>query len=445
MVLAHTSLRVTIAQETRHSMKLETKDLVILGGGPAGLAAAIAAYDEGLRDILVIERDRALGGILNQCIHNGFGLHRFGEELTGPEYAERYIKAFEERGIEARLDAMVLSLHEDRVLTLASPARGFEMIKAKAVILAMGSRERTRGQINTPGTRPAGVLTAGTAQRYVNLEGLNVGKDIVILGSGDIGLIMARRMSLEGANVHACIEIMETPGGLNRNIVQCLEDFDIPLLLSHTITRIMGRDHLEAVEIAQVDLQLQPIRGTERVIPCDTLLLSVGLIPENELSREAGVKLDTRTSGPFVDDTFQTSVPGIFACGNVLHIHDLVDHVSEEAERAGQSAARLILEGALDDEQVEKDYCPIQAGRGLRYTVPQRFELDAGRDLILRFRVTHQANEQMIIVKADGEKIANFKRAYVAPGEMENIKLPWKLLERAGHPSTLEVSMEPYL
>lgn len=422
-------------------MKLDKRQLVIIGGGPAGLAAAIAAYDAGLRDILLIERDRALGGILNQCIHNGFGLHKFKEEFTGPEYAERYIEMFKDREIDLRLDSMVLTMSEDRIMTIVSPTHGLEKIQASAVILAMGSRERTRGAIGTPGTRPAGVMTAGAAQRYVNLEGLEVGREVVILGSGDIGLIMARRMAYEGAKVHACIEIMDTPGGLTRNIVQCLEDFDIPLLLSHTVTRIIGRHRIEAVEIAQVDLQLRPIPGTERTISCDTLLLSVGLIPENELSRDAGVDLDHRTQGPIVDNLYQTSVAGIFACGNVLHIHDLVDHVSEEAELAGAAAARYVLEQPESTEVID-----ITVGRGLRYTVPQKIHReDLARGLTVRFRVTHAANDQVILVQAGDEVIAKYRRAFVTPGEMQTVTLPGKLLAQAADQKTMVISMEPYL
>ena len=422
-------------------MKLDKRQLVIIGGGPAGLAAAIAAYDAGLRDILLIERDRALGGILNQCIHNGFGLHKFKEEFTGPEYAERYIEMFKDREIDLRLDSMVLTMSEDRIMTIVSPTHGLEKIQASAVILAMGSRERTRGAIGTPGTRPAGVMTAGAAQRYVNLEGLEVGREVVILGSGDIGLIMARRMAYEGAKVHPCIEIIDTPGGLTRNIVQCLEDFDIPLLLSHTVTRIIGRHRIEAVEIAQVDLQLRPIPGTERTISCDTLLLSVGLIPENELSRDAGVDLDHRTQGPIVDNLYQTSVAGIFACGNVLHIHDLVDHVSEEAELAGAAAARYVLEQPESTEVID-----ITVGRGLRYTVPQKIHReDLARGLTVRFRVTHAANDQVILVQAGDEVIAKYRRAFVTPGEMQTVTLPGKLLAQAADQKTMVISMEPYL
>ena len=318
------------------------KNLVIIGGGPAGLAAAVSAYDSGEKDILVLERDFRLGGILNQCIHNGFGLHRFGEELTGPEYASRYEAMAAERKIEFRTGAMVVDITKERVITYVSRTEGLVQVKAAAVILAMGCRERPRGALNIPGTRPAGIYTAGTAQRLINIDGLNVGKNVVILGSGDIGLIMARRFTLEGAKVHCVAEIMPKSGGLQRNITQCLDDFEIPLLLKHTVTCIEGSERITGVVISEVDDSLKPIPGTETHYDCDTLLLSVGLIPENELTVMAGAEMDPKTKGPVVSDELMTGVPGIFACGNVLHVHDLVDHVSEEAEKAGAFAAAYI-------------------------------------------------------------------------------------------------------
>lgn len=402
------------------------------------MAAAVSAFDRGVRDILLVERDRALGGILNQCIHNGFGLQYFKEELSGPEYAERFIKEVMKRGIECRTDTMVLALQPGKRLSLLSPDEGYREIQAGAVILAMGSRERARGGVGTPGTRPSGILTAGTAQRYVNLEGLSLGKEAVILGSGDVGLIMARRLSLEGARVKACVEIMPEPGGLSRNIAQCLDDFGIPLLLSHTVTRIEGERRLEAVEIAKVDLNLRPIIGTERRIPCDLLLLSVGLIPENELSREAGVTLDPRTGGALVFDNLETSLPGVFACGNVLHIHDLADYVSDESAKAGRAAADYLLH-----KEDGRDFVPVEAGPGLRYTVPQRLRLGGTSEkLDIFFRVTHTAWDQKILIRSGGRLIASFKRAHVAPGEMEKVTLPGKILEQVREGETLSVSLE---
>lgn len=422
----------------------ENIDLVIIGAGPAGLAAALAAWDKGVRSLLIVERDTSLGGILNQCIHNGFGLQRFREELTGPEYAERDIDEVMKRGIPLALGTIVLDVTPTREIHLVSPETGYRILQAGAVILAMGARERAKGAIGTPGTRPSGVLTAGSAQRYINLEGLAVGKRVVILGSGDIGLIMARRLSLEGAEVLACVEIMAEPGGLRRNIVQCLDDFGIPLLLSHTISEIEGDRRVEAVQIAKVDTQLRPIPGTERRLECDTLLLSVGLIPENELSRKAGVALDTRTKGPLVSNNLETSIPGIFACGNVLHIHDLVDHVSAEAARAGESAAAFLAKATpnhFPPETPAKPEIPITAGSGIRYTVPQQIR-EMPQQLDIFFRVTHTAEEQKVLVTSGDRQLAMFRKLHVAPGEMEKITLSRRILADMDPALGLKISLE---
>ena len=391
-------------------------DLVIIGGGPAGMSAALAAYDAGIRDLLILERDEKLGGILQQCIHNGFGLHRFGEELTGPEYAWRYEKEVHAKGIPFLLDTMVLDITPDRVVTATNTESGVFQLKAKAVILAMGCRERSRGALNIAGTRPAGIYSAGTAQKYVNLKGYLPGKEVVILGSGDIGLIMARRMTLEGAKVHAVCELMPYSGGLARNIEQCLNDFNIPLKLSHTVVEIHGRERLEGVTIAKVDERRRPIAETREYIPCDTLLLSVGLIPENELSKTADVSLDRVTNGAVVDQDRQTATEGIFACGNVLHVHDLVDFVSEEAEVAGKSAAAYIL-----GKTEKKLHIPLSTDGRVRYTVPQ--VITAEKDVTVYFRVA-DVYKGVTLKVLDGEHVvAQKKKARMAPGEMESITL----------------------
>lgn len=395
-------------------------DLVIVGGGPAGLAAAIAAKDNGIDSILIIERDRELGGILNQCIHNGFGLHTFKEELTGPEYASRFIAQIEERGIEYKLNTMVMDISNDKVVTAMNSTDGMFTVEAKAVVLAMGCRERSRGALNIPGYRPAGIFSAGTAQRLVNIEGYMPGRRVVILGSGDIGLIMARRMTLEGAKVLAVAELMPYSGGLKRNIVQCLNDFDIPLYLSHTVVDIQGKERVEGITIAEVGPDRKPIPGTEIHYDCDTLLLSCGLLPENELSKTAGVDLSPITSGPVVNDSLETNIPGVFACGNVLHVHDLVDFVSQEASNAGKNAAKYIKEGEVTSaKQIE--ILPVD---GVRYTVPKYVRPEVMDDtLTVRFRVGQVFKGCAIATYFGDTLISKRKRPVMAPGEMEQVVL----------------------
>ena len=396
---------------------IKDKNLVIIGGGPAGLAAAKAAYDAGERDILVLEREDRLGGILNQCIHNGFGLHTFKEELTGPEYAARYEREVAKRGIECKTGTTVLSI-ADKVVACVSAEDGLVKYRAKAIILACGCRERPRGAINIAGCRASGVFSAGTAQKLINIDGLMPGKEVVILGSGDIGLIMARRMTFQGAKVKAVVELMPYSSGLNRNIVQCLQDFDIPLYFSHTVVAINGKKRVTSVVVAAVDEKLQPIPGTEWEISCDTLLLSVGLLPENEIAKTAEVKLSPITSGAVVDDTLMTSREGVFACGNVLHVHDLVDFVSEESEKAGACAAKYIAEGAGASEYVD-----VGADGGVRYAVPQRVRRGADGALGFKMRVGKVAKNVKIALFCDGKEVAAKRKQIVTPGEMETLNL----------------------
>lgn len=394
-------------------------DLVVIGGGPAGLAAALAARDAGCKNLLILEREPHLGGILRQCIHSGFGLHTFQEELTGPEYAQRFIDRVIDADIPVQCGTTVLSLSRERTLTCVSRDRGLEQLQAKAVVLAMGCRERPRGALGTPGWRCAGIYTAGTAQRLVNLEGLMPGRRVVILGSGDIGLIMARRMTFVGAEVKACVELMPYSAGLKRNIVQCLDDFDIPLLLRHTVTDIHGRERLEGVTIAEADDARRPIAGSERYIACDTLLLSVGLIPENELSVMAGVTLSPATGGAVVDERLQTVVPGIFSCGNVLHVHDLVDHVSKEAALAGKNAARFAL-GALPPSG---RVLPVRAGLGVSAIVPQVVSAEPEGDVSLMFRPSGVYRDASVLVRSGAQTLQQKKARIFTPGEMVTLKL----------------------
>ena len=425
---------------------MEFYDIVIVGGGPAGLAAAASAKKNKIDKILILERDCELGGILNQCIHNGFGLHTFKEELTGPEYAGRFIKEVKELGIEYRLNTMVMDIStgdesengsNDKIVTAMNRTDGLFHIAAKTVILAMGCRERARGALNIPGYRPAGIFSAGTAQRLVNIEGYMPGRKVVILGSGDIGLIMARRMTLEGAKVQVVAELMPYSGGLKRNIVQCLDDFNIPLKLSHTVVDIKGRERVEGITLAQVDEHNKPIEGTEEFYECDTLLLSCGLIPENEISKTAGVELNPVTSGPVVNESLETNVPGVFACGNVLHVHDLVDFVSQEAAAAGKNAAAYIKAG---EKKVQAEMLPISPEGGVRYTVPSFVRpSEMEENLTVRFRVGDVYKNKAIVVYFDDQLIGKKKRQVMAPGEMEQVILTKESLEK--YPDLKEITI----
>ena len=421
---------------------MKTYDIVIIGGGPAGLAAAVSARKNGVESILILERDRELGGILNQCIHNGFGLHTFKEELTGPEYADRFIRQVKELCIEYKLHTMVMNISSSKIITAMNREEGLFDIQAKAVILAMGCRERPRGALNIPGYRPAGIFSAGTAQRLVNIEGYLPGREIVILGSGDIGLIMARRMTLEGARVKVVAELMPYSGGLKRNIVQCLDDYGIPLKLSHTVVDIKGKERLESVILAEVDDNRKPIPGTEEEYSCDTLLLSVGLIPENELSRDMGVTINPVTSGPKVNESLETNIEGVFACGNVLHVHDLVDFVSEEAGAAGRNAACYVKAGEKRSGTETADIV-LEAVEGVRYTVPETINIARmDEELTVRFRVGNVYKNCYISVYFDEVRMLHKKRQIMAPGEMEDVRITREQLMDAPDIKKITVKIE---
>lgn len=418
-------------------------NLIIIGGGPAGLAAAVAAFDAGERSILILERDNRLGGILNQCIHNGFGLHTFQEELTGPEYAQRYADKVYEREIEYKLDTMVMHIGQGedgfKNVMAVNEKDGLLLLKSKALVLAMGCRERSRGALNIPGFRPAGIFSAGTAQRLVNIEGYLPGRRVVILGSGDIGLIMARRMTLEGARVLVCAELMPYSGGLKRNIVQCLDDFGIPLKLSHTVVRIEGKERVEGVVIAEVGPDRKPIPGTEEHYDCDTLLLSVGLLPENELTIGLGAQMSRITNGPVVNESLETSIPGVFAAGNVLHVHDLVDYVSEEAKLAGESAAAFIK----DSENSPVSRVPVEFSGGIRYTIPCSVDPQhVGKWLKFRFRVGDVMTNRKVVLYLDDQAVITKKRRVMAPGEMEELVLTKKALDEHEGFKSLAIRIE---
>jgi sarcosine oxidase subunit alpha len=412
-------------------------DVVIIGGGPAGLAAAISARENGIDDIIILERDNKLGGILNQCIHNGFGLHTFKEELTGPEYADRFVEKVKELQIPFELNTMVIDINKDKILTAISK-NGVLEIEAKSIILAMGCRERPRGALNIPGNRCSGVFTAGTAQRFVNIEGYMPGKEVVILGSGDIGLIMARRMTLEGAKVKMVVELMPYSGGLKRNIVQCLDDFNIPLKLSHTIIDIKGEGRLEGVTVAQVDENRNIVEGTEEYVSCDTVLLSVGLIPENDVSKGIGVEMSNVTSGPIVTESLETNIEGVFACGNVLHVHDLVDYVSQEAYNAGKCAAQYI-----NGKNKSENSIKIKGIEGVRYTVPSYINDDnVEKEVMVRFRVGNVFKNEFISVYFDNERVMHIKKRILTPGEMESVKLSKTLLTKYPNCENITIKVE---